>query len=144
MSQVNDTRSLIWRAVIAISVAVLVFFFFFYAFAHDHERPELNAWFSHLKSKISLCCDGTEAVHLKDIEWQTQDKPNSHFRVMIPVDAEAYAKSLKGEQVPMTWVDVPDDAVVDEPNKEGSALVWPMYMQWNVPGIRCFMPGSMS
>jgi len=41
------------------------------------------------------------------------------------------------------WVDVPDEAVVKGPNRDGRALVWPMYEDGH-PRARCFMPGSMT
>ncbi len=40
------------------------------------------------------------------------------------------------------WVDVPDDAVISEPNRVGRTMVWPRgYLGLT---IRCFMPGSMT
>ena len=41
------------------------------------------------------------------------------------------------------WIDVPDDAVITEPNRAGRTMVWPM---WGTVGIsiRCFLPGSMT
>ena len=46
----------------------------------------------------------------------------------------------------MIWVDVPDDAVINVPNKVGRTMVWPVYNDFNYPevSIRCFMPGSMA
>ena len=41
------------------------------------------------------------------------------------------------------WVDVPDEAVVTEPNRVGRAMVWPIKSYMGVT-IRCFMPGSMT
>lgn len=132
-----------WLTLALFSLAVMLFLFSA-AFAHDHERPELNDWFMHLKSGRSLCCDGSEAVHLNDVEWGTQDKPDSHYWVMIPRNAEEYAKARHGDEVPMIRVDVPDTALVDQENKAGTALVWPMYLQWDVPDVRCFMPGALT
>lgn len=96
---------------------------------HDHARPELDKWFKDLRAKGTpggqgaLCCDGTDATSLEDPDWELKD---GHFRVR-----------LNGE-----WVNVPDEAVVDAPNRYGPALVWP-YTGY-LPGIRCFMPGSLS
>ena len=42
----------------------------------------------------------------------------------------------------MIWVEVPDEAVITEPNKAGRTMVWPVYGPEGV-SIRCFMPGSM-
>jgi hypothetical protein len=40
------------------------------------------------------------------------------------------------------WVYVPDDAVIDEPNRAKATLVWPLYGPMGV-SIRCFIPGTM-
>jgi hypothetical protein len=49
-----------------------------------------------------------------------------------------YRVRLDGERI-----DVPDEAVITEPNRAGRTLVWPLrgYMGTT---IRCFMPGSMT
>ena len=41
------------------------------------------------------------------------------------------------------WIDVPDDAVITEPNLAGRTMVWPIEFD-NQISIRCFMPGSMT
>jgi len=45
------------------------------------------------------------------------------------------------------WYDVPDDAIINEPNRDGRTIVWPMHV-WEgeklTIAIRCFMPGSMT
>lgn len=111
--------------------------------AHDHDRPDLDGWFVTLKSKKGYCCDGKDQLHLRDIDWVTQDKPLSHYRVKIPLDQSAFEAARRGEAVDTMWIDVPDDAVLDEPNKAGTALVWPLY-GYGGASIRCFMPGEMS
>lgn len=96
------------------------------AYGHDHSRPDLDSWFGGLRSKAgSPCCGGpkVDATVLEDTDWEVR---NGHYRARI-----------EGE-----WVDVPDDAVVDEPNRAGRTLVWP-YHQDGKPRIRCFMPGAM-
>ncbi|WP_458194910.1 hypothetical protein [Bradyrhizobium sp. UFLA05-153] len=46
------------------------------------------------------------------------------------------------------WWDVPDEAVIKEPNRAARTMVWPIYY-WALGGnlrrieIRCFMPGVM-
>lgn len=94
------------------------------ASAHDRQHPELNHWYESLRSGKGPCCDGSEATRLDDAEWESKD---GHYRVRI-----------RGE-----WVDVPDDAVVEGPNLDGRAMVWPYYEDGH-PRVRCFMPGSMS
>jgi hypothetical protein len=94
-------------------------------YAHDYEKPGLAPWFMSLHSKRGMpCCDGKDAVHLSDVDWQSHD---GHYQVR-----------LNGK-----WVDVPDDAVVDEPNRDGSTLVWPYYIDGDLVGVHCFMPGTM-
>jgi hypothetical protein len=41
------------------------------------------------------------------------------------------------------WVDVPDEAVITEPNRIGRTMVWPIRGYLGLT-IRCFMPGSMT
>src|SRR5580700_10992657 len=100
------------------------------AIAHDHSRPELDHWFMSLQSKgKSPCCDGSDATRLDDVDWESRD---GHYRVR-----------LEGQ-----WVDVPDSAVVNSPNRAGRTMVWPVYISplgGPLRGdIRCFMPGSMT
>ena len=91
--------------------------------AHRHERPDLSAWFSHLTSGRGLCCDSTEATSIDDPDWESND---GLYRVRI-----------EGQ-----WIDVPPNAVVDEPNKFGPALVWPYIDMNGRMQIRCFLPGA--
>ena len=45
------------------------------------------------------------------------------------------------------WIDVPDDAVITEPNRAGRTMVWPYTADRGTDHpyteIRCFMPGSI-
>jgi len=95
------------------------------ALARDDGRygnSPLKAWFDKLSSGKGLCCSFADGVSVEDVDWDTRD---GHFRVR-----------LDGQ-----WIDVPDDAVVSEPNKFGPAVVWP-YQQDGKTQIRCFMPGA--
>jgi hypothetical protein len=114
------------------------------AFAHDPAHPELDRWFMSLHSKHGPCCDGSDAMHLREVDWETQNKEHSHYRVKIPKDEPSFEAAMKGAEVETVWADVDDDAVLDEPNKDGSTLVWPMYHGFLGTGVRCFMPGTMS
>ena len=110
--------------------------------AHDPEHPELDDWYSSLKNMYGhSCCDGSDAVSVLDPDWERQDKPHSHYRVRLDVSATE-------SKVDMQWVDVPDDALVDDKNRAGVTKVWPyLYSQSGGPTkmtIRCFMPGSMT
>jgi hypothetical protein len=87
-------------------------------------NPELKAWFESLKSGKGPCCSDADGTAVSDVDWQSS---NGHYRVRI-----------EGE-----WVDVPDEAVITEPNRVGRTMVWPIRGYLGLT-IRCFMPGSMT
>jgi hypothetical protein len=89
-----------------------------------NSSPEMKAWFESLKSGQGPCCSDADGTAVSDVDWQSG---NGHYRVR-----------LDGE-----WVDVPDDAVITEPNRVGRAMVWPLRGYLGLT-IRCFMPGSMT
>jgi hypothetical protein len=87
-------------------------------------KPELKAWFDGLKSGKGPCCSDADGTAISDADWKSG---GGHYRVRI-----------EGE-----WVDVPDEAVISEPNRVGRTMVWPIRGYLGLT-IRCFMPGSMS
>ena len=91
--------------------------------AHDASRPELNRWFNNLASGRGLCCSLTDGVTVADPDWESR---NGRYRVRL------YG----------AWIDVPDDALITEPNGVGRTMVWPMLFNGEM-SVRCFMPGSM-
>ena len=84
----------------------------------------LKPWFDHLASRKGLCCSMADGQAVADPDWESKD---GHYRVRL--DNE--------------WIDVPDDALITEPNRAGRTMVWPMRIG-NQISIRCFMPGSMT
>lgn len=90
-----------------------------------------KTWFDSLKSGRGPCCSDADGSAVSDPDWDTI---GNHYRVKI-------------EGV---WYEVPDDAVVTEPNRVGVAMVWPVrnYNYGMSPvlsvTIRCFMPGARS
>jgi hypothetical protein len=96
------------------------------ALAHDPSHPELNEWFDRLASGKGPCCSLIDGLTVADPDWESKD---GHYRVR-----------LDGK-----WIDVPDDAVITEPNRAGRTMVWPMPPKFkgDATNIRCFMPGSM-
>lgn len=112
----------------ATRVAIVLPVFLFAAHAHDHDRPELDHWFESLKSGKGPCCSAADGTALSDADWDVRD---GHYRVRI-----------KGQ-----WWDVPEEAVIREPNRAGRTIVWPFY-HWTLGkplriDIRCFIPGAM-
>ena len=117
----------------AAGAAILCYMTIAPAEAHDASHPELDGWYKKLESGKGPCCDGTDSAHVEPSDWETQNKPRSHYKVR-----------LDG-----VWADVPDEAVVMGPNRDGRTLVW-YYDSWTghsgIPGkvIKCFMPGTMT
>ena len=87
-------------------------------------NPEIKAWFESLTSGKGPCCSDADGTAVSDVDWESG---NGHYRVR-----------LDGE-----WVDVPDEAVITEPNRIGRTMVWPLRGYLGL-SIRCFMPGSMT
>jgi len=84
----------------------------------------LKPWFDQLASGKGLCCSMADGESVADPDWESKD---GHYRVRLENN----------------WVDVPDDAVITEPNRVGRAMVWPIRGYLGLT-IRCFMPGSMT
>ena len=93
------------------------------ALAHDPSRPELNDWFNKLQSGRGRCCSFADGFAVSDVDWESKD---GRYRVRL-------------ENI---WIDVPDDALITEPNRVGRTMVWPLRFDGQI-FIRCFMPGSM-
>src|SRR5258708_36854629 len=109
-------------------VLVILLFLTCASFAHILNRPDLDPWFDHLGSGRGACCSSSDGYVVEDADWETRD---GHYRVRIPTQAG-------GSE--MEWVDVPNDAVITEPNKAGKTMVWPLYGYLGT-SIRCFMAG---
>ena len=88
------------------------------------QNPELHRWFESLRSGKGPCCSDADGSAVSDVDWETA---GGHYRVRI--DGE--------------WIDVPDEAVITEPNRIGRTMVWPIRGYLGM-SIRCFMPGSMT
>jgi len=94
-----------------------------------YANSPLKGWFESLHSGMGPCCSDADGSALSDADWEVKD---GHYRVRI-----------EGE-----WWDVPDEAVIKEPNRAGRTMVWPIYYRaFDAPlrlEIRCFMPGTMT
>ena len=89
-----------------------------------YANSPLKQWFDSLKSGKGPCCSDADGSAVSDVDWESK---GGHYRVRI-----------EGE-----WFDVPEDAVITEPNRVGRTMVWPIRGYLGVT-IRCFMPGSMT
>lgn len=116
----------------------MISFIVAYSYAHSRDldgryaQSPLKPWFDHLASGKGLCCSFADGRVIEDVDWEVK---NGHYRVRVP-DADVRGAG-------MIWVDVPDEAVIEEPNRAGRTMVWPLYGYSGVD-IRCFLPGSMT
>jgi hypothetical protein len=67
----------------------------------------LKPWFDSLRSGKGPCCSDADRFAVLDPDWESK---SGHYRVRV--DNE--------------WIDVPDDAVITEPNRAGRTMVWPV------------------
>ena len=119
----------LWIGVTATGLAVLMLSLAAYpGHARDpdgrYAGSPLKEWFDSLKSGKGPCCSDADGTAVSDVDWESG---NGHYRVRIEGD----------------WVDVPDEAVITEPNRAGRTMVWPIRGYGGLT-IRCFMPGSMT
>jgi len=89
-----------------------------------YANSPLKSWFDHLASGKGLCCSMADGESVADPDW---DSKEGHYRVRLENN----------------WVDVPDDAVITEPNRAGRTMVWPIRYDGQIL-VRCFIPGSMT
>lgn len=101
------------------------------ALARDDGRyagSALKPWFDGLRSGRGPCCSDADGSAVADVDWQSD---RGHYRVRL-------------EEI---WIEVPDDAVLTEPNRAGRTMVWPMTSRNGMIvesiTIRCFIPGPM-
>lgn len=115
-------------AMTTVGVMIVLFLLMSASHARDDGRyagSPLKEWFDNLKSGKGPCCSDADGSAVSDADWETKD---GRYRVR-----------LDGE-----WHDVPDDALITEPNRAGRTMVWPMKYLDGSTQIRCFMPGSMT
>jgi hypothetical protein len=118
------------RAIIIAATIIALALLLFYPLAHAKDdgryaQSPLKDWVKGLKSKASGsagCCDISDGSPPEAV-W---DMGGGRYQVTI--EGKSY--------------DVPNDALITEPNKLGYAVVW-YFMENGVPRIRCFMPGTL-
>src|SRR5947207_6950424 len=65
-----------------------------------YSQSPLKPWFDSLKSGKGPCCSDADGFAVSDPDWESR---NGHY--VVRIDNE--------------WIDVPDDAVIKEPNRVG-------------------------
>lgn len=120
---IRSKASLRWGLVVLLSATAVHL-----AHARDpdgrYANSPLKQWFDTLRSGKGPCCSDADGSAVSDVDWESKD---GHYRVR-----------LEGE-----WIDVPEEAVITEPNRVGRTMVWPIHGYLGMT-IRCFMPGSMT
>jgi hypothetical protein len=71
-----------------------------------YSQSPLRQWFDSLKSGKGPCCSDADGFAVSDPDWESR---NGHY--LVRIDDQ--------------WIDVPDDAVITEPNRAGRTMVWP-------------------
>lgn len=120
-------------ALVIISLVALAVLVGSNALARDDGRyaaSPLKPWFDSLRSSKGPCCSDADGTALSDVDWESRE---GKYRVRIENQ----------------WWDVPEDAVLTEPNRAGRTMVWPNVSRGinnkiEKMDIRCFMPGSMT
>ena len=86
------------------------------------QNQSLRDWFNSLRNPLGqVCCHNFDGISLEEAEWR--------------IGSNGYQAYANGK-----WIDVPEDALVSEPNRLGRAHLW-----LRPDGtVRCFMPGSMT
>ena len=88
------------------------------ALARDDGRyanSPLKQWFDSLKSAKGFCCSEADG---RETEYDIRQS-----KYWVPING--------------VWTEVPEDAVIKEPNKVGRPMLWLDPLQ----NIRCFLPG---
>jgi hypothetical protein len=114
--------------VVAVVTAVIIMVTAIPAGARDDGRyanSPLKAWFDQLASGKGLCCSFADGVTIEDVDWDTGSAKGG------------YRVRLAG-----VWIEVPETALIKEPNKYGPAVVWPYRDIDGMTQIRCFLPGA--
>ena len=142
-SATSNSRARTWFA-LTLAIVLLVAGVFGAQRAHGRDldgryaasNPELKAWFDSLRSGKGPCCSDADGSALSDSDWEAR---GGRYRVRVP----RWQEEVAGRPQEMIWIDVPEEAVITEPNRVGRTMVWPIYGYQGV-SIRCFMPGSMT
>jgi hypothetical protein len=92
---------------------------------YAQQDPKMHKWFEGLKSGKGPCCSDADGTALSDVDWRSVDKTDVHYQVRIDGD----------------WIDVPDEAVLTQPNLYGRTMVWPIRGYLGIT-IRCFIVGA--
>jgi hypothetical protein len=126
---------------LALLVVILLALAMPLAHAHDDGRfagAPLRDWFNGLKSAQGLCCSFADGIRIEDPDVDITSKG---IRVRLCGTFQQFREAWP-LCIDKTWIVVPENAIVHEPNRFGPAVVWPEKGAENKTRIRCFIPGS--
>ena len=113
------------RGVVLLYVVLIGLALMMPATARDDGRyaaSPLKTWFDSLRSTKGFCCSEADG---RETEYDIRGD-----KYWVPING--------------TWIEVPDEAVLTEPNRLGRPMVWLIPGTVGPASIRCFLPGSGS
>lgn len=118
-----------WLVLAGMGLLTLIIILGHKAFGRDVEgryaQSDNHDWVKSLHSPAGAwCCDITDGRALTDADWRSKD---GHYQVKLRDD----------------WLDVPEDAVITQPNKIGLTIAWIGYRNGEAI-ITCFLAGPMT
>jgi hypothetical protein len=104
-----------------------------YAQLSDQERQ----WFrtQRVPGKGYTCCSEADGAQAQE------DISGEHYRVRFTARRHPSIDMTQFVEEDSGWMDVPDEAVIREPNKHGSPVVWYYWKAGATLTIRCYAPG---
>ena len=109
-----------------------------------YANSPLKPWFEQLASGKGLCCSFADGVSIKDVDWDTAELCETVNNGEVPQKQTETCDQHFRVRIDREWIMVPHSAEVTEPNRFGSAVVWPYEDVKGVTVIRCFLPGAQS
>ncbi len=125
-----------------------------------HANDPLKPWFDTLSDHFGTsCCADADGATVKDVDWSaTAEGLKCQHTPAISYNSEE-ASSYAGHycvRYKNAWWLVPDSATLEQPNRFGPAIIWPICQSSaHVSGadacnddgstlffIRCFLPGA--
>jgi hypothetical protein len=118
-----------WRKVAVLLLVMATAFVTGRAMGRDpdgrYANSPLKAWFDSLTNKRGgSCCSLADGIAIADVDGRSKD---GHYEVFVDSG----------------WQEVPDYAVITEPNRAGKTMLWRI-PSITGPQIQCFMPGPMT
>lgn len=96
--------------------------------------PAIKKWFNEQKipGTERLCCSEADGVYAEE------DIRGTHYWARFV--AKQYNEGAPPVEISSGWMQVPDEAVIHDPNRHGAPVVW---WGWqNGLFIRCYAPGG--